>query len=283
MATAVKELASYFDEDWSQPAPVTTSQPAKEQLPEKRGGASNLTPWKKGQTGNPGGRKKYQPITEAIRSELEREMPGADGKTVAQALAKRLIAIAAGKGKDAIRALEVILERAEGKVVQRQELSGVDGEPMKFETVGSREEAEAKIAALLILAQERQRENVTDARQPTTIEGTVVPVTIPAPAAQPVPLPLADIPMQPFADSSNVAAAGYDPVGRTLLVQYLNGGHYFWREIPPGEYQALRAAGSPGGYLKGIETRYGLGTKIDPVELKSQPVPGGKPSLDLSW
>ena len=264
MATAAKSDPVYFDDDWAETKPVTS--PTVLSAPNTPSPAKRLPPgkaWRPGQSGNPGGRPRYQPITDALKAELEREMPGADGKTVAEALAKRLIALAAGKSSAAIRALEVILDRAEGKVVQRQEVSGVDGAPMQFESLGNRQEVEARIAVLLMAAEERKGE-------PKTIEATVPPS----------PQPLNQIPMEPVEHSSNVAATGYDPAEKTLQVRYRNGGLYVWRGIiPQAEYRALRAAESAGGYMKGIEQRYGAGVKVDLGEMK----PPAKTALDLVW
>jgi hypothetical protein len=291
MATAAKELREFFDEERSEP--VTTSQPVtssqdqsvalnrESNQPPK--GRHKLEPrWKPGQSGNPGGRARYQPITDALRAELEREMPGADGKTVAQALAKRLVAIAAGKTPAAIRALEVILDRAEGKVVQRQEVSGLDGAPMQFESIASRQEVEQRIAIVLMQAEERKTEAVTTS-QPVTLEGEVTTSQV-TPVTTSQPLALNQIRLEPIAGSSNVSAAGYDPIGRTLLVGYKAGTVYVWRKIPQSEYQALRAAESAGGFMKGIEARYGVGEKVEGWNLTPdvQPVRPA-PALDLNW
>ena len=265
MASAAKAEPVYFEDDWTEPAAVTSSAAVTESGIEKRK-ANLINRWKPGESGNPGGRKRYQPITDALRAELEREMPGADGKTVAEALAKRLIALAAGKSSAAIRALEVILDRAEGKVVQRQELTGADGAPMQFESLGNRQEVEAKIAVLLMAAEERKRETVANP-EPKIIE-----------AAVPKPLPLNQIPMEPVERSTNVAATGYDPAGRVLLVRYKSGETYLWRKIPEAEYRALRQAESAGQYMKGIEQRYGAGAKVDRGELEPP-----KAALDLAW
>lgn len=121
-----------------------------------KGAPQNLRPYQPGQSGNPGGKSRFTAITDALKRELQQIMPGADGKTVAEVLAKRLLLIAVEtRTQIAIKAMEIILERTEGKVVQRQEISGPSGAPMQFESLGSRAEVETQIVAIFQRARER--------------------------------------------------------------------------------------------------------------------------------
>ena len=320
MTTAAKQIRDFFGEDWTEPAPVIhppevdSSQIAvnsPSNPPAKRRQTWGFQP---GKSGNPGGRKRKQPITDALMVELEREMPGADGKTVAQALAKRLVFIAAGKTSAAIRALEVILDRSEGKVIQRQELSGVDGTPMQFESLGSRQEVEQKIAILLMQADSRKSEGVTTSQDTRLVEEWVSPVTLsqppvttsqasvttsqmqipmtieaelPVPVTTSQPLALELIPMEPIAGSSNVTAVGYDPAGSTLLVEYKGNSLYVWRGlVPASEWQALLKAESAGKYMRLIEAQFGAGERVrggEMVPVRSQAVPVTTSQIDLEW
>jgi Family of unknown function (DUF5681) len=74
--------------------------------------------WKPGQSGNPGGRPRKQPITEALAKEVS-ELDAADMARVVVATAK------AGN----LQALQFIADRLEGKAVARNE----HGEPGDFE------------------------------------------------------------------------------------------------------------------------------------------------------
>jgi hypothetical protein len=77
--------------------------------------------WRKGQSGNPGGRPKGQSITAALREALQREH---NGRTVAQHLADQII-------KEALRGkfpfAKEVLDRADGKVTDNHDvnISGV--------------------------------------------------------------------------------------------------------------------------------------------------------------
>lgn len=105
------------------------------------GGANNLIAhrFKPGTSGNPGGRPKKQPVTDYLRSQLEREVPVkmlgrmqldfrsdlsavyGDHPTFGQMLAFQLIS-QAGKGE--IAALSALLDRVEGKVTQKTSVEG---------------------------------------------------------------------------------------------------------------------------------------------------------------
>jgi Family of unknown function (DUF5681) len=85
----------------------------------KRGRTENLRPWKQGQSGNPGGRPKKSPLTEATRAWLE-EIDSKSGLTNAERVVVAL-------GKRALQgspeAFRIIGERAEGKPLQAVELN----------------------------------------------------------------------------------------------------------------------------------------------------------------
>ena len=72
---------------------------------------ANLRPFKKGFSGNPGGRPAGENLTETLRLLLQ--VVGADGRTNAEAIAEALIR-SAKRGN--IKAINTILERTEGKV-----------------------------------------------------------------------------------------------------------------------------------------------------------------------
>lgn len=57
------------------------------------------------------------------------------------------------------------------------------------------------------------------------------------------------IPRSPIEKSSNVAAAGYDPVTQTLAVEFKNGGIYHYAGVSAQQFQALQHADSFGKHL----------------------------------
>lgn len=79
----------------------------------------NLKPFKKGQTGNPNGRPKKLPALDVLMAEVLGEEK--DGKTAAQAI---LAALRAKATKGDVRAAEVLMDRAWGKVKQPVDISG---------------------------------------------------------------------------------------------------------------------------------------------------------------
>lgn len=62
--------------------------------------------------------------------------------------------------------------------------------------------------------------------------------------------------------SSHVTATGYDSDALTMEIEYLDGSHYCWSNIPPNIYETLRAADSVGKYLRQIEKNFGKGIRI---------------------
>jgi hypothetical protein len=177
--------AEMVDTQWSGPNGLLQGIPVSTMKERKLPVQAEPTKWKPGQSGNPHGmRLRKTPLTDALKSEVDKELPGADGKTVAHALAKKLLAIAISNNPGrALEAMQIIFDRIEGKVLQRQEISGVDGAPMQFESVGNRQELEARLANLWLMAAER----AADAKsEPTRTERdvTVQPVVIEAHAVQ---------------------------------------------------------------------------------------------------
>jgi hypothetical protein len=84
---------------------------------EKRGRIGNLKPWKRGQSGNPGGRPKRKPITEAYAQMLEDPELC---KQIAQAVVMQIL-------KGNAQVLKEFTDRVEGKVAERTEVSGPEG------------------------------------------------------------------------------------------------------------------------------------------------------------
>lgn len=86
----------------------------------------NLKPFKKGQSGNAGGRPKWKQITEILKSEKNQEK--------LEMMIDKVFAMAL---KGNMRAVEYISDRLEGKVSQRVEVgSSRNDEPIKvFEVV----------------------------------------------------------------------------------------------------------------------------------------------------
>lgn len=85
--------------------------------------------WKKGQSGNPGGRPKYKPITDRLRELLDSKF-GKDGRTYADHIAQMVVddlLDPAGKLKHGFNTmlLRELLERVEGGVKTEVEVTEV--------------------------------------------------------------------------------------------------------------------------------------------------------------
>jgi hypothetical protein len=80
-----------------------------------------------GTSGNPSGRPRLTKLTEALRQQLSEEMPGADGETIAEEVARALIREALIGN---IAAIKEVFDRAEGKSPISLDVGGKDGEPM---------------------------------------------------------------------------------------------------------------------------------------------------------
>jgi hypothetical protein len=83
------------------------------------GRVENLKPWRKGESGNPGGRPRRKLLTEELERLLEQEAPAANGKTWAEVIAETLLK--QGR-KGNVRAIAEIADRLEGKPQQSVEL-----------------------------------------------------------------------------------------------------------------------------------------------------------------
>jgi len=116
---------------------------------------SGLIPFRPGQSGNPGGRPKKLPITDALRRILSRRIPAKDPRS---AIGEDLIALALIRKalKGDLRAIAEVADRTEGKATERHEWSGPDGGPIPFELPGTREEVERRIQELLAKGKPRK-------------------------------------------------------------------------------------------------------------------------------
>jgi hypothetical protein len=107
------------------------------------------TQFKPGQSGNPGGRPKTKPITEALRELLASVGPVLGEKTNAQSLADRLLVMALNGDLSAIRELA---DRVEGKV--NTTFSGPDGGGIPLDL--SLDKINERIAELLRTGSDRK-------------------------------------------------------------------------------------------------------------------------------
>jgi len=90
---------------------------------------ANLRPFQPGQSGNPSGRPKRKPITDAYIRLLNEPIPGdKEGRTFADALAQKILKEALN-GK--VPAASEITDRVEGKVTLP--ISGSEGGPLAIE------------------------------------------------------------------------------------------------------------------------------------------------------
>ena len=82
------------------------------------------TRWKKGSSGNPGGRPKSRLLSEALRSRLAEVKPDdPTGRTYAEVVAENLIEIACSEGPGAVHAANEIADRIEGRAPQSIQIS----------------------------------------------------------------------------------------------------------------------------------------------------------------
>jgi hypothetical protein len=82
------------------------------------------TRFKKGVSGNPGGRPKSRLLSEALRNRLAEVRPDdPEHRTWAEAIAANLIEIAASKSSNAIAAANEVCDRAEGRPAQHVQIS----------------------------------------------------------------------------------------------------------------------------------------------------------------
>lgn len=119
----------------------------KPRAPQANRNTSGLRPFQPGQSGNPGGRPKKSPVTDALRELVERSaVPRKKAPTIAGRLAQELLRQAL-KGKMA--PIVEVIDRIEGKARQRVEASGPEGGPIPLELPGTREEIERRVRELL--------------------------------------------------------------------------------------------------------------------------------------
>jgi hypothetical protein len=82
------------------------------------------TRFRKGQSGNAGGRPKSRLLSEALRSRLGQvKEDDSEKRTWAEAIASNLIEIAASKSSNAIAAANEVCDRAEGRPAQHVQVS----------------------------------------------------------------------------------------------------------------------------------------------------------------
>jgi len=111
-------------------------------------GIQNLKHFKKGQSGNPKGRKKgIKDNKTLLREMLALEVTTHEGKKISnqQLMLMRLLKKAIEEGD--IRAIREIFDRTEGKAAATVELSNKEGESFKVEQSLSKEQIDAIVQA----------------------------------------------------------------------------------------------------------------------------------------
>ena len=117
--------------------------------------------WKPGQSGNPGGRPKKTPLSDACREILDSPVPkDKSGRSYAQVIAEKL-AKKARAGN--ISAAKEIADRAEGKARQAMELSGPEGGPLDIQNMTD-EELKKRLEELRVKDDESLTEEELDKR-----------------------------------------------------------------------------------------------------------------------
>ena len=87
------------------------------------------TQWKKGTSGNPGGRPKSRLLSEALRTRLAEIKPGDPaGRTYAEVVAENLIEIACSEGPGAVNAASEFADRLEGRSRTQVEFSDISAD-----------------------------------------------------------------------------------------------------------------------------------------------------------
>ena len=82
------------------------------------------TRWRKGASGNPGGRPKSRLLSEALRNRLAQIVDDdPTGRTFAEAIADNLVRIACSQGPNAVHAANEIADRIEGRAPQSIQIS----------------------------------------------------------------------------------------------------------------------------------------------------------------
>ena len=87
------------------------------------------TQWRKGQSGNAGGRPKSRVLSEALRNRLAEIKPGdPEQRTWADIIATNLVEIASSKSPSAVSAANEICDRMEGRSRQSIEVADITSE-----------------------------------------------------------------------------------------------------------------------------------------------------------
>jgi hypothetical protein len=87
------------------------------------------TRWRKGQSGNAGGRPKSRLLSEALRTRLaDLKLDDPAGRTYAEVVAENLIEIACSEGPGAVHAASEIADRLEGRSRQQVEFADITAE-----------------------------------------------------------------------------------------------------------------------------------------------------------
>jgi hypothetical protein len=119
--------------------------------------------FKPGESGNPSGRPKRLPISDALRELMEQPYSGREkrfrGLSNAQVLAVRMFELAIAG--DVAAAKECAL-RVDGAVTVRQQLSGPEGGPIPWASYTDRFENERRIAELELIASMRSGDGKID-------------------------------------------------------------------------------------------------------------------------
>ena len=111
------------------------TQPEGESSQNRGRNTAGLVPWQPGQSGNPGGRPKKKPLTDAYRKalselvaeDIRRKLNLEEGATYAEVIARALIQEAV-MGKSKVSAASELADRTEGRVTQP--ISGPDDGPI---------------------------------------------------------------------------------------------------------------------------------------------------------
>jgi hypothetical protein len=87
------------------------------------------TRWRKGASGNPGGRPKSSILSAALRAKLAQVKPDdPEGRTFAELIACNLVELASSQSRNSVAAASEILNRCEGKVTQGLTIADVTAE-----------------------------------------------------------------------------------------------------------------------------------------------------------
>ncbi len=86
----------------------------------------NLRPFQPGQSGNPTGRQKRKPVTEALLAELAKPQGRQDKTRLQAAVANLVTMMIRGRGKEAVEAFKLVMSYTDGVPVQVVELDIYD-------------------------------------------------------------------------------------------------------------------------------------------------------------